>query len=104
MTGLGWVWQHMHQQFPGPSIGTDTSGLRVTISESIVSVSRSSPAASKTFGSSDFSGLIFEYLVNPDHVQPSQLSHRCPDKIILGHGHQIVAVREPTTTRRLQHI
>ena len=88
-------------------IGTDPGtkpglrGLRVTTSKSMVSVSRSSPAAFKSFGSSDCSRLIFKFLTNPDHVQPSQLSHRCPDKITLGHGHQIVAVREPATTTRL---
>ena len=47
---------------------------------------RSSPAASETSGSSGCSWLIFKFLVNPDHVHPSQLSHRRPDKITLGHG------------------
>ena len=74
---------------------------RVTIPESVVTSGRSSPAASKTFVSSVCFRLIFELLVNPDHVQPSQFSHCCPDRIILGHGHQIVVVREPTMITRL---
>ena len=40
-----------------------------------------------------------QIFVNPDHMHRSQLSHHYPDKIILSHGHQIVAVREPTITR-----